>query len=74
MKMLLYPKNFLVLWVFLMLEIPLTHAQTSVYTIGNPLVQEIFVSPLGNDAAAGTSVAPLRTLTAAWNRIPTSTP
>jgi len=31
---------------------------------------EIVVSPTGNDAAAGTRAAPLRTLGAAWNRIP----
>ncbi|MBL7978152.1 MAG: right-handed parallel beta-helix repeat-containing protein [Bacteroidetes Order II. Incertae sedis bacterium] len=74
MKTLLYPKSYLVLWILLMLEVPLIHAQTSAYAIGSPLVQEVFVSPSGNDGAAGTSVAPLRTLTAAWNRIPTSTP
>jgi len=31
---------------------------------------EIVVSPTGNDAAAGTRAAPLRTLAAAWTRIP----
>ena len=36
---------------------------------------QLFVSPAGSDSAAGTTPnAPLRTLTAAWNRIPRGTP
>ena len=36
---------------------------------------QLYVSPTGNDAAVGTSpTTPLRTVTAAWERIPRSTP
>ena len=41
------------------------------YDIGTPTLTEIWVSPLGNDANSGLTIyAPLRTLTAAWNKIP----
>ncbi len=35
---------------------------------------EIWVSPGGNDAADGSAVAPLRTITAAWARVPAGAP
>ena len=43
----------------------------SAYEIGQPVVTELYVSPDGDDANDGLSAAaPLRTLTAAWERIP----
>lgn len=42
------------------------------YGIGNPSLIEVYVSPTGNDGASGSSrSAPLRTIGAAWERIPT---
>jgi hypothetical protein len=44
------------------------------YEIGSPLLQELYVSPTGTDTAPGTTPAqPLRTLGAAWARIPEET-
>jgi hypothetical protein len=44
------------------------------YDIGTPALTWLWVNPTsGNDAASGTSNAPLRTLTEAWNRIPANT-
>ncbi|XVJ68270.1 MAG: right-handed parallel beta-helix repeat-containing protein [Rhizobacter sp.] len=44
------------------------------YDIGNPVLTTLFVSPTGNDAHDGlTSTAPLRTLTAAWQKVPRGT-
>lgn len=41
------------------------------YEIGNPTLTELYLSPGGNDENDGLSLAaPLRTLTAAWNKIP----
>lgn len=50
-------------------------AQTVPYEMGTlQAVQDIYVSPSGNDAASGTLAQPLRTLAAAWDRIPSNTP
>lgn len=44
------------------------------YEIGSPLLQELYVSPTGTDTDPGTNPAhPLRTLSAAWARIPEGT-
>ena len=44
------------------------------HDIGTPTLAELYVSPTGNDTNPGTSPgAPLATLTAAWNLIPTGT-
>jgi len=41
------------------------------YNIGNPTLSDLWVSPSGDDANSGTSAdAPLKTLTAAWEKIP----
>jgi hypothetical protein len=41
------------------------------YDIGNPVLTTLFVSTTGNDANDGlSSTAPLRTLTAAWQKLP----
>ncbi len=43
------------------------------YDTGSPTLTWVWVNPTnGNDAASGASNAPLRTLTEAWNRIPSS--
>lgn len=45
------------------------------YDIGQPVLTEIYVSPDGDDAHDGLSISsPLKTLTAAWGRIPTGVP
>ena len=50
---------------------PVDQIPQGAYDIGQPVVQEIHVSPSGDDANSGASAnAALRTLTAAWNRIP----
>jgi len=42
------------------------------YDVGNPTVTTIFVAPTGSDGNDGASAAtPLRTLLAAWQRVPT---
>ena len=44
------------------------------YDIGTPVLQYLWVNPVsGNDANAGSSNAPLGTITEAWNRIPYAT-
>jgi hypothetical protein len=44
------------------------------YEIGSPRLQELYISPTGSDTADGSSPAhPLRTLSAAWARIPEGT-
>ncbi|MFM8899441.1 MAG: right-handed parallel beta-helix repeat-containing protein [Burkholderiales bacterium] len=44
------------------------------YDIGNPVLTTLFVSTTDNDANDGlSSVAPLRTLTAAWQKVPRGT-
>jgi hypothetical protein len=53
---------------------PRTASTTTPYDIGTPALAELYVSPTGDDGAAGTSAsAPLRTLTAAWARVPVTT-
>jgi hypothetical protein len=72
----LLPTLFVVLTLFSMFGgQPLSQAQNAdprYYDIGNPIVTDIWVDPLnGNDGNSGSSRAQaLRTLTAAWNRIP----
>lgn len=52
--------------------VPAAFATVADYDIGNPVLSELFISPTGDDANSGTSPAsPLRTLTAAWGKIPT---
>ena len=44
------------------------------YDIGNPVLTTLFVSTTGNDANDGlSSTTPLRTLTAAWQKVPPGT-
>jgi hypothetical protein len=46
-------------------------ASVFAYEIGAPVLTDLYVSPAGNDANDGLSAsAPLRTLTAAWEKIP----
>ena len=41
------------------------------YPFGNPTLKELYVSPSGRDSNSGlTQSAPLKTLTAAWGKIP----
>jgi hypothetical protein len=41
------------------------------YDVGSPVLTDLWVSPAGNDSNSGTSSgAPLKTLTAAWEKIP----
>lgn len=45
------------------------------YDTGNQTFDELWVDPIhGNDANAGTSASPLRTVAAAWGRIPANPP
>lgn len=45
------------------------------YDIGHPILTDLYVSPTGNDSADGlTAATALRTLTAAWERIPIGQP
>lgn len=54
----------------LLLVLPLRAAPPR-YDIGSPTLQDVYVDPVrGNDGAAGTSREPLRSLQAAWNRVP----
>ena len=47
----------------------------SVYQTGDPVVTELYISAYGDDNNDGLSAAsPLRTLTAAWERIPSGAP
>ncbi len=49
----------------------LAAAGPTYYDIGTPTLSELYVSPSGSDDNTGASPAqPLRTLTAAWNRVP----
>lgn len=54
---------------------PTPSASVSAYSIGSPTLQDIWVDPTnGNDANSGNSrTQALRTLSAAWNRIPQGT-
>ncbi len=50
---------------------PAGSVATSAYPIGQPTLTELYVSPSGDDANSGFALdAPLRTLTAAWGKIP----
>src|SRR5690349_3865998 len=41
------------------------------YDIGTPILKDLFISPTGNNNSNGTSrEQPLRTLSAAWSRVP----
>jgi hypothetical protein len=49
-------------------------AAPAAYDIGDPTLSELYVAPAGDDANSGASpAAPLRTLSAAWGRLPTTT-
>lgn len=50
---------------------PALIAPTAPYDIGHPILRELYVSPTGSDRNSGLTLnAPLKTLTAAWNKIP----
>ncbi len=69
-----FDRRFSAAVVFVFLFVFSSHAQS--FGIGNPRVTSVWVDPeRGSDTNSGVSrVAALRTLTAAWNRIPRATP
>jgi hypothetical protein len=56
-------------------DLPATPSTTNAYDIGKPTLQDVWVDPLnGKDSNSGaTRAQALRTITAAWNRVPTGT-
>lgn len=58
--------------ILLLLTLGLLTAEAAIYNIGTPVLQEIWVDPAnGSDTNTGvTQAQALRSLTAAWNRIP----